>query len=152
MHLAFFTYLISSTHIIKMSRLLQDHLDKKQDKHLCWITGTQIGTKGYYWTTKGLLIVSIKIPDIVVINTHWTILHQHPFHKTLHLKNLFLHGEHGLVVLILCLKTTDKDRGYRIDELRIWHLWSNRRRRDERPIEDDLDDEKHIDHILQPDS
>jgi len=54
-------------------------------------------------------------------------------------------------MLILRLKAMDKDRDYQIDELRILHLWSNRRHRDERPIEDDLEDEKHIDHVLQPD-
>jgi len=45
MHLAFFTFFISSTHFIKTSKLLQDHSDKTQDKHLCWITGTRRDTR-----------------------------------------------------------------------------------------------------------
>jgi len=119
MHLAFFTYLIPLPTSARHQDYLKTLRQETQKTPLIIFTAHEEIQRAITGLQKDY---SIETPDIIVVDSHWSVLHQCPLHESLHLKNLLLHGEHCLVSTILLLQVTDEDRGYRISELWIGHL------------------------------
>jgi len=96
MHPAFFTFLYTFFLLLQDSFKTSD----KRYKTTFVIESTRSDTK----VTKGLLgVVPIPIQHVVIVRTHGPIVHRHPLHHTICLKDQILHLQSGAVTKNLVL-------------------------------------------------
>jgi len=90
-----------------------------------------------------IIVISLPIPDIVVIVAYDSVLHSQPFHHPHSLKNPILHHE-------LCPQLRNQGRDHRIGDWGSVDLYGNTMRKDGTTISDDLESVWHADHAPQP--